>query len=129
VVATPELLTRMSIVPISVSVCAIPRADAVGVGDVHRHDVGVAAFGLDLGAQGLQPLDATAGERDARSRLGEDAGELRAEPARRTGDEGDAARQIDLVAHGNRAAALRSVESTTSVDALLSRQERTARPA
>ena len=55
----------MSIVPISVSACATRRLDAVEVGDVQRHDVGIAAFGLDLGAQALQPLDAAAGERDA----------------------------------------------------------------
>ena len=89
----------MSIVPSSVSVWATADLMLSMVGDVHRHDVRIAALGLDLGAQALQPLDATAGERDARAGLGKDARELRAEAARRAGDEGDAARKIDLVAH------------------------------
>ena len=55
----------MSIVPISVSACATAGLDAVVVGDVERHHVRVAALGLDLGAQALQPLDAAAGEHDA----------------------------------------------------------------
>jgi len=42
---------------------------------------------------------ATPGEGDARTRLGEDAGELGTEAARRARDEGDSPRQIDLIAH------------------------------
>ena len=91
-------------------------ADAVVVGDVERHDVGIAAFGLDLGAQALQPLDPAAGERDAGAGLGENARELRAEAARGAGDEGDSAREIDLIAHLF-VQRLRSVESTDSLDA------------
>jgi hypothetical protein len=39
------------------------------VGDVERDDVGFAAFGLDLGAQALQLLDAAPGEGDPRAAL------------------------------------------------------------
>ncbi len=71
------------------------------VGDVERNDVRVAAFGLDLGAQALQLLDAATGEGDTRAGLGQDARELGTEAARRAGDEGDSPRQIDLIAHGS----------------------------
>ena len=89
----------MSIVPISVSVCATAERMLSWSVTSSAHDVGVAALGLDLGAQALQPLDAPPGERDAGARLGQDARELRAEAARGAGDEGDAPRQIDLIAH------------------------------
>ena len=78
------------------------RLDAVVVGDVERDDVRVAALGLDLGAQALQPLDAAAGQHHAGAGLGQVARELRAQAAGGAGDEGDAARQIDAVAHGTR---------------------------
>ena len=80
------------------------------------NDVRVTALGLDLGAQALQPFDAPASERDPCAGAGEHARELGAEPARRSRDEGDAARQIDLVAH-EFAQCLRSVESSMSLDA------------
>ena len=69
----------MSIVPTSVSACATAALDAVEVGDVERDDVGVAALGLDLGAQVLQPLDAAAGQHHA----GAGPGQASARTARR----------------------------------------------
>ncbi len=90
----------MSMVPTSVSVCAIAGLDAVVIGDVERYDVRIAALGLDLGAQALQPLDAPPGQRHAGAGARQDARELRAQAARRARHERDAARQIDGVAHG-----------------------------
>ena len=74
--------------------------DAVGVGDVELDDVRVAAGRLDLGAQRLQALDAARGQHDARAGVGQRACELRAQPAGGAGDEGHAAGQVDLHAHG-----------------------------
>ena len=59
----------------------------------------VAARGLDLGAQGLQALDAARGQHDAGAGIGQRLGELGAKPAGGAGDEGHAARQVDLHAH------------------------------
>ena len=42
-------------------------ADAVGVGHVQADDVGVAALAFNLGAQGLQALDAVLKELDAQN--------------------------------------------------------------
>ena len=51
VVLTPELLTRMSMEPISVSAWATAALMLVVVGDVELDHVGVAAVAFDLGAQ------------------------------------------------------------------------------
>jgi hypothetical protein len=65
--------------------------DAVGVGDVERHHMGVAALGLDLGAQRLQPLHAARGQHHAGAGLGQRARELRAQAAGGAGDQRHAA--------------------------------------
>ena len=99
VVLTPELLTRMSIVPISVSACATaalmlswsvtssattcasPPSASISARSVFRRSMRRAAS--------TTPAPA----------LAQRAGELRAQAARRAGDQGHAARQIDVVAH------------------------------
>mmetsp|Transcript_5199 Transcript_5199/g.19368 ORF Transcript_5199/g.19368 Transcript_5199/m.19368 type:complete len:476 (-) Transcript_5199:1242-2669(-) len=73
--------------------------DADDIGDVQRHDMGVAAAAFDLGAQVLEPLDTAAGQHDTGTGLGQGLGELRAQAAGRTGDQGHAAFEVDGVTH------------------------------
>jgi hypothetical protein len=61
--------------------------------------VGVAALGLDLGAQRLQALDAARRQHHAGPGRGQRARELRAQAAGRAGDHRHAPGQIDLVGH------------------------------
>ena len=100
VVLTPELLTRMSIGPTSVSACATADLMLSMVGHVERDHVRVAALGLDLGAQFLQRSMRRAGQHDRGAGARQRLGELRAQAAGGAGDEGDSACQIDAVAHG-----------------------------
>ena len=59
----------------------------------------VAAFGLDLRAQVLELFDAAAGQHHGGAGARQRARELRAQAAGCARHEGDAARQIDAVAH------------------------------
>jgi predicted metal-dependent RNase len=52
VVLTPELLTKMSRLPTSVSAWATAELDGVEVGHVHFHHMGIAALAFNFGAQG-----------------------------------------------------------------------------
>ena len=76
------------------------RFDAVVVVDVQTHDMGVAAFGLQLGAQRLQLLYPTRRQYHAGPCARQRAGELCAQAAGGAGDKGHAAGEIDLVGHG-----------------------------
>ena len=91
VVLTPELFTRMSIEPTSVSACA--TADLMLSRSVTSScdHVRVAALGLDLRAQVLELFDAAAGQDHRGAGARQRARELRAQPAGSAGHEGDAA--------------------------------------
>jgi electron-transferring-flavoprotein dehydrogenase len=71
-------------VPTSVSAWAT-AALMLSVGHVQRHHVGVAALGLDLGAQLLEPVPRGGWPAPRRRRPGQGAGELRVRPARSHG--------------------------------------------
>ena len=85
---TPELLIRMSSVPISVSAACDRRLDAVDVGDVERHHVR-AAVASDLGAQRASAARC-AGRQHHPGTGRASVRELRAQAAGRTGDHRDA---------------------------------------
>ena len=99
VVLTPELLTRMSIEPISVSAWATADLMRIVVGDVELDHMGVTAVALDLGAQLLEFFQAATGQHDARTGRCQRPRELRAQAAGGPGDEGHAAGKIDVVCH------------------------------
>jgi len=62
--------------------------------------MGIAALGLDVGAQSHEAVGAAAGQHHGRTGLGQGFGELFAQAAGGPGDEGHTAGQIDLVGHG-----------------------------
>ncbi|MCY1558390.1 hypothetical protein D9M68_953210 [compost metagenome] len=61
--------------------------------------MGVAALGLDVRTQRHEAIGAPAGQHHGRARTGQRLGKLFAQTARRTGDEGHSARQIQAVCH------------------------------
>jgi hypothetical protein len=75
------------------------RLHAVKVGHVQRQHVGVTASGLDLGAQGLELFHTAAGQHHGGPGARQGFGELGPQAARRAGDEGNAAREVDAVRH------------------------------
>jgi hypothetical protein len=76
------------------------RTDARDIGDVEGHDVCGAAFGLDLGAQLLEPLGASRREHDLRTIGCERAREARAQAAGGAGDEGNLSCEVEGGRHG-----------------------------
>ena len=75
------------------------RADAVVIGDIERHHMGRAAFGLDLGAQLLQAFNATRGQHHLGAVGRENTREAGTQAAGGAGDECDFSGEIECGGH------------------------------
>ena len=87
--------------------------NAVFVGHVHRHHMGVAACGLDLGAQILELVHPAAGQHHACTGCSQGFGKLGAQTAGCARHQGHAAGQIDFIRHDNSFNVHNSVETTS----------------
>ena len=95
--AMPALLTRMSTLPWRATRSSATSRHALGVGDVHHHDLGLETLGLQAGlARLLGDLAVAVGDDDLGAGLGQrlDAGEPNAPPA--AGDQRGLAVQLEF---------------------------------
>ena len=73
--------------------------DTVQIGDVKLDHVGITATRFNFCTQGFQAFHAPPRQHHRRACLGQGLGELFAQTAGSAGDQGHAARQINVVAH------------------------------
>ena len=89
----------MSIGPTSVSAWAMAALIEARSVTSSATTMRIAAIGLDVRAQRHQPVGAAAGQHHGRTGLGQGLGELFAQTAGGTGDQGNAAGKVKAVSH------------------------------